>query len=384
LTVQAPVESQDETGQLATAFNSMTTQLRGLIGSLEEQVQERTAELALSMEVGQRAAAIRDIAELLPTITEFIREQFELYYVHVYFVDDLGQNLVIQSGTGAVGKELMARHHTLPVGPGSIVGHVAAEGQSIVVSDTGDSDIHKPNPLLPDTRSEVAIPLIVEQRVMGVLDMQASQANTFSTNNLTVFEAMATQLAISIDSARQWVLAQEAQQRSEEALRQLTRETWAETLAQRKQEVGFAYDLASITPLEPTGQASEALKRPEREQNGGVSSVPLSVQNEPIGYLAVKKPADRPWSEDEQLLLEGVAQQLAQRAENLRLFDETQQRATREQIARQIADRIRASRDIETALKTAAEQLSRALGVPRAVVDLKVAPEASDEDGKEQ
>jgi GAF domain-containing protein/HAMP domain-containing protein len=371
LTIQAPVRARDETGRLAEAFNTMTAQLRSFIASLEDQVRERTAELTLSMGVGQRASAIRDLAELLPTITEFVREQFSLYYTHVYFVDDIGEKLVIKAGTGMVGQELMARGHSLLVGPGSIVGQVAATGQSIIVPDTETSDIHKPNPLLPDTRSELAVPLIVEGRVMGVLDMQADQANTFTEQNLTVFEAMATQLAISIDSAQQWVSAQAAQRRAEEALRRLTREAWAERLAPMEKGLGFAYDLSEVTTLEVEAPGGV------EPQNGGLA-VPVVVQNEPIGQLSVEISADKKWDEDEQTLLRAVAQQLAQKAENLRLFEQTQRRAAREQMARQITDKVRASRNIESALKTAAEELSKALSTARAVVDLNVTPPAAD------
>jgi GAF domain-containing protein/methyl-accepting chemotaxis protein len=360
--LQARVEGSAEVAQLAEAFNGMTSQLHFLLTSLEEQVQERTAELALSLEVGQQASAIRNLDELLPTITEFIRDRFQLYYTHVYFVDDIGENLVIKAGTGDVGRQLLARHHSLPVGPGSIVGRVAAAGQSIVVTNTETSDIHKPNPLLPDTRSELAVPLVVEGRVLGVLDMQSDRVNTFTRENLTVFEATATQLAIAIDSAQQWTQSQAAQRKSEEALRQRTREVWAERLAQEKGNVGYTYDLSAVNPVSISAAVTDS--------NG--FSVPLVVQSQQIGRLAVEAPPDQPWTEDEQDLLSAVAQQLAQKAENLRLFEQTQERAGREQLTRQIADKVRASRDIETALKTAAEELSKVLGTTRAVIDLNV------------
>lgn len=364
LAVQANIESHDEVGQLAEAFNSMTKQLRASIGSLEDQVRERTAELALSMEVGQRAAAIRNLDELLPIITEYIRAQFNLYYTQVYFVDDTGQNLILRAGTGSVGVQLLALHHYLPLGLGSIVGRVAAEGKSVVVIDTQNSDIHKPNPLLPGTRAELAVPLLVEGRVIGVLDMQADKVNTFTENNLTVFEAMGTQLAVSIDSAQQWARAREAQQKVEEAVKQLTHQSWVERLASYRGDLSFAYDLAEVAPV--------SVFDSETANGDNKLVVPLVVQNEPIGELAVKAPSQHAPSSDAQALVVAVAQQLAQKVENLRLFDQTQQRAAREQMARQITDKIRASRDIESALRTAAEELSKALGAARTVVDLKV------------
>ena len=166
-------------------------------------------------------------------------------------------------------------------------------------------------------------------------------------------------MAISIDSAKQWELSQAAQQKSEESLNQLTQQQWAERLSTRRGLLGFAYDLSTISPLQAT------------DFNGGVS-VPVMVQNQSIGQMAVSMPENRKMSEDEQAMLNAVAQQLAQKAENLRLFEETQQQATREQLARQIADKIRASRDIETALNTAAQELSKALGLSKAQVDLEI------------
>ncbi|MDX1523303.1 MAG: GAF domain-containing protein, partial [Anaerolineae bacterium] len=216
---------------------------------------------------------------------------------------------------------------------------------------------------LPETRSELAIALIVGGRVMGVLDMQANEVNTFTPDNLIVFEAMATQLAISIDSAQQWTAAQQAQQKSQEAIRQLTRQSWAEQLVIQDTTLGFTYDLSTITPLETVGL-------PETS-SGGISTL-VKVQQEPIGYLSVANASDQRWTKDEQALLEAVAEQLANKAENIRLFEVTRQRATREQLTRQITDKIRASRDIETALKTAAEELSKALGTSRAVIDLNI------------
>jgi GAF domain-containing protein/HAMP domain-containing protein len=366
LALQAPVDGNDETAKLAQAFNSMTAQLRRLIDSLEDQVHERTSDLAFAMEVGQRASTIKDLPELLPTITALIAERFNLYYTQVYFSDDLGQNLILKASSGTAGQVLLAQGDYIPIGPGSIVGAVAATGKSILVAHTETSDLFISNVLLPETQSELAVPLQVEGQVIGVLDMQANRPNAFGLNNLTVFEVMATQLAIVIDSARQFAAAQAAQRKAEEALQRLSRESWAEKLATRKGGLGFAYDLATLKPIAP--HASQSTSLPHHSL-----AVPLVVQNQPIGQLAVTGPTPKKWSEEEHIFVNAVAQQLAQKAENLRLFEQTQQRAAREQLARHISDKVRASRDIDSALKTAAEELTKALGAARAVVNLRTA-----------
>lgn len=366
---QAPVETGDEIGVLARAFNEMTAQLRGFIGTLEEQVRGRTEDLSLSMEVGQRASVIRDLDVLLPTITEYVRQTFDLYYTQIYFVDELRHNLVLRSGTGELGERLIARRHSLPIDSNSMVGLTVLREAAVVVPDTEESAIHKLNPALPETRSELSVPLISEGQVVAVLDMQAVDAGTFTEENRTVFEAMATQISIAIDSAKQWTIAQEAQHRAEEAVKQLTRESWAEALIPTNRKLNYVYDLSVVSE-----GGFESL-----EQNR--LNTPLVIQNEQVGQFAVESPNGREWDVDERALLNSVAQQLAQKVENLRLFEQTQQRASREQLTRQITEKIRASRDIEAALQTAAQELSKALRTPRAVVNLKV-PKSQDRKGR--
>jgi len=377
---QAPVMTEDEIGELAEAFNSMTAQLRQSFSTLEEQAQERTAELALSVEVGQRVTTIRDMEVLLSTVAEFIWDQFKLHYVQVFLVDDINQNLVLRAGTGQAGQELLTRNFSLPINVDTAVGRSAVEHQSIVVGDTtvGSIDTSKsipaawysvlikqeqekrPASVLPESQSELAIPLIVEGRVLGVLDLQDDKLKSFAEKDLSVFESIAVQLSISIDSARQWELAQQAQKRAEQALQQLTHEVWADKLVYSRGEEGFVYDLSNVMPLSDASLVSD-----------NNVSVPLVVQDQTIGQLNVNA-SEQDLSEDEQVLLQAVAQQLAQKAENLRLFEATQQRASREQIARQIIDKVRGSRNIEAALRTATEELNKALGTARAAVDLQV------------
>lgn len=361
LSLQAPVTSGDETGQLAQAFNSMTRQLRLLIDSLEDQVQERTVELALSIEVGQQAAAIRNLDNLLPTITQLIRDRFNLYYVQIYFVDDSGQNLLLVAGTGEVGQQLLAQKHSLPLGTGSIVGQAVVTRQAVVVPDINPSLVFAPDAPLSATRSELAVPLLIEDQTIGVLNMKSDRARTFTKENLVVFEAMATQLAISIDSARQWTRAQDAQQKLQGAVQRLTRDSWTQTLASRKKALAYSYNRTAVVPQDP-------------QVVSGDISAPLVVQNQPIGELSVTIPKNKTLTAEERALIQAVAQQLSAKAETLRLFEEIQQQATREQLARQIIDKIRASRNIEAALNTAAQELNRALGVTKTEIKLQVAP----------
>jgi GAF domain-containing protein/HAMP domain-containing protein len=381
LDVRVPVESLDETGQLADAFNTMTVQLEQLFGSLEEQVQMRTAELILAMQVGQQAATIRDIDRLVPAITDFIGEHFNLYCVQVFLVDDLGRNLVLKSATGRVGQTLLEGHHSLAIDDGSLIGRVAVSGQSILIEDTAGSDLYQTDPLLPETRSELAIPLVVEERVLGILDVRANQPGTFTPRNQAVYEVMATQLATAIDSVHQLNLARIARRKADAAVRQLTRETWREELASIRpdQRLGYSYDQSTVVPLSGDVPLPVDKSRPESRASGREAEVvdghrrltaALSVQNQPIGRLSVVSAGDRVWSADDRALLQAVAERLAHKAENLRLFEEIQQQATREQLTRQITEKMRHTPDVDTIIETGLQELAKALSVSRTYVKL--------------
>ena len=371
--VNAPVESYDEIGRLALSFNQMMEQLQELVESLETKVRERTEDVLISLEVGQQALSIRDVDVLLPQITDFIQQRFDLYYAQVYFVSPDRTYLELRAGTGEVGQALLKRRHALPIDSQSIVGKVALDAAPVVVSDVSQSKIHEPNPLLPDTRSELGVPLMLDDKVIGVLDMQSKHKDTFNLDNLPVFATMATQLAAAIDSAQQLQAAQDAQMRTEETIRRFTQEGWANHLAlgYEKPYLGYSYANDSLKSLDPVKPAEEA--DPQH------LAVPLLLRNEAIGQLKIKPKGGRHWSNDERNLLNAVAEKLAQKADNLRLFEATQHRAAREALTRNITDKIRASQDIQTALRVAAEELSQALKVPRAVVDLQISSEISQE-----
>ncbi len=375
LLVQVQLETQDEVAQLGQAFNIMTNKLHESMTSLETQIRERTADVLVSLEVGQQATSIRDVHRLLPTITEFIRHRFNLYYVQIYFVEQDQSILQLRTGTGEIGASLLAQKHTLPLDESSIIGRVALGSQSLVISNTIVSDIYTPNELLPETASELSIPLIIEDEVIGVLDMHATQVEFFNMDNIPVFAAMATQLAAAIDSAQQLAVSQEAQRRLQEAVKRYTAEAWDDHLKKHQsgQSLQLSYDLKRA-------ETSRNGHRVDQTDSSRDLNAPVVIQNEPIGQLQVKLPENRPRIENEQALLKAVADKLAQKAENLRLFEQTQQKAAQEQKTREIVDKIRASRDVKTALKIATEQLSKALDVPKVSVDLKIQADKNQEE----
>jgi GAF domain-containing protein/HAMP domain-containing protein len=329
LEVRAPSGTTDEVGILAGAFNSMTTQLRDLVGSLEQRIAERTQNLELAAEVGRSVSQVRDLDEMLRDACELIREEFDLYYVQVYLADPRQTTLQLQAGTGAVGAQLLERKHRLQLNTGSINGRAAVEKRTVVISDAAESATFRPNPLLPDTRGEMAVPLIVGENVVGVLDMQSSQPGILNEEVLPAFEALAGQLAVAIQNANLVAEAQKARAEVEAQARRLVRTGWGEYLdaLHKPEQIGFVFDQSEITPLEEI----EEIQLPDDSR---AYSAPISLTGEMLGSLVVE------WGEEKQTeqageLVNIVARQVAQHIENLRLLESAERyRYEAEQSAR--------------------------------------------------
>jgi len=330
LTARASVESDDEVGNLASSFNSMTYQLRQTLQGLERRVTERTHELTLSGQVSRALSQERDVDNLLKTAVNMIQESFDLYYTQIYLTDPSGRVLVLKSGYGEVGEELIRRAHRLPVGAGSINGQAAFEKKAMIVSDTTSSATFRANPLLPNTRSEMAVPLLVGYQLVGVLDMQSEHTGAFSEESLPAFEALAGQLAIAVENAALFDQAQAARLELETQARRLTREGWQGFLdaIERKEQVGFSYEENSIYPIEGTMSSS-------LEENA--LRVPIEIVGEQVGALQLEKEGSAAWSDDEKTLVNAVTAQVARQIDNLRLLAQAEQyRREAETAARQL------------------------------------------------
>src|SRR5574341_37630 len=322
------VDAQNEVGVLAGAFNTMTGQLEELVDTLEDRVTARTRDMATTIEVGQLATGLHSEQELLPQITDFIRERFNLYYTQIYLVDEAERYAVLRAGTGDVGRQLLDLGHRLDLTATSIVARAAQTRRPVLVEDTEGSAVHLPNPLLPDTRSELAVPLISGHDLLGVLDMQAIAPGTFRAENAPAFEAMANQLAATMLGARAFEAVQEAVNRAESINRRLTAESWQSYLgrAARGERVAYQYDLEA--PRKVTGDLplEELLGD---TQDGLYVKQPISLRGYQIGTILVGEDHLREWKPEELTLLEGVAEQVSQVTERYRTLDELAEREQR-------------------------------------------------------
>ncbi len=249
---RAKVESKDEIGSLAGTFNSMTAQLDEMVGSLEQRVEERTKALATSADVSRRLSTILDPSQLVKEVVEQLQSAFNYYHVHIYLLDEVTREMVMAGGTGEAGQTMLARGHRLAPGQG-LVGQAASTASPVLVSDVTQAEGWVANPLLPETRSELAVPLTFGGDVIGVLDVQQNRADGLNQTDADMLQAIGSQVAIGLQNARTFV---RAQQRAD-------REALLTSISQR---------------IQRTNSADEALKVAARELGRALNVPKVSVK----------------------------------------------------------------------------------------------------------
>ncbi|MCS6871356.1 MAG: GAF domain-containing protein [Anaerolineae bacterium] len=317
--IRLDVRTQDEIGQLAHSLNRLSQRLNETLSTLESRVRERTRNLEIAAEIGREATRLRDIDQLLQYTVDAIRDRFNFYHAQIFLVDDANEYAVLVTSTGEAGRQLLARKHKLAVGSNSIVGQATAQRRTFITLDTQQSEVpHRFNPLLPLTRSEMAVPLQVGDKLIGCLDVQSVEPNAFDQEDVQIFQLLCDQLAIAIDNAR--LLAEQAQRAAQvaELNRQLTRTSWQEYLAERSNEqLAYTYDLLTIQPADGTPQPAESA-------DGRIIEAPIQVRGEIVGTLRVQENPELPLSIEERAIVQAVADRVALVLENTRLVEQTQ------------------------------------------------------------
>ena len=353
-----------------------------------ESTRRRSAQLQATAEVGRAIAQVRDPDELLPQVTELISRHFGFYHAGIFLVDEARRYAVLRAANSQGGQRMLARGHRLPVGEQGIVGYVTGSGRPRVALDVGADAVFFDNPDMPETRSEMALPLRRGGEIIGALDVQSTQAGAFDDQDVAVLQTLADQISIALENAELFAQAQDALAKAEAVHQQYLAQEWAQ-YARQSFDLSHEYLLSGRENLagEPLPAGDEALQTGSTvilDAGDGHQSlalaVPIKQGGQVIGVLDLQETdEDRSWSQDEIALAQAVAEQLALSLESARLFEQTKSRAHRESLTRQITDRIRDAVNIDVMLQTAIQELGRALGAPRVYVRLGV--EAGTETG---
>ena len=383
---RANINSRDEVGALAAAFNHMTDQLRTLIGSLEERVDERTRileirslELQTAAQVARDASIAQNTESLLERAAVLLHDKFNYYHIGIFLLDDNEEYAVLRAAGGDAGQLMLARKHKLKVGETGIVGHVAQTGEPRIALDVGADATHFQNPLLPYTRSEMGLPIKVENHVIGVLDVQSDKVNAFDQNSISIMQIVTDQIGVAIERTR--LLDELVQNASavEQSSQEYTARTWRSFLQQARRNLGYRYEGVSVETISDLpAETYVALERAEpvvlgSDGKGSTLAVPIRLRGQTLGILSLKFQSVEVPKETLQLV-EEAADRLALALENARLVQDAQRLATRERQINTISAQVQQSTDLETVLQNTIRELGNTLGVPKTFIQIGMVP----------
>jgi len=380
----ALLQRRDEMGVLAQALVQASTQIQELVYTLEQRVAERTADLArrtaqleAAATVARRAAEIRDVDALLNETVRLISDRFGFYHAGIFLVDDAGEYAVLRAASSEGGQRMLARGHRLAVGKVGIVGYVAGTGKPRIALDVGADAVFFDNPDLPLTRSEMALPLKVGERVIGVLDVQSEEPAAFTEEDVAVLQTLADQIALAIENAR---LLEESRRTLEEL-----QAVYGERMRQAWERVegippALVYDRVAITPVEtppPVPEVEEALRQgqvvalSEPDNGRAVIAAPLRLHDRVIGAITLEETDEaRPWTEDEIALVQAVSEQVALALESARLYQMEQRRRFIADTLQEIARVVGSTLDLQEVTRRLLDQLERLIPFDVAVIHL--------------
>jgi len=391
--IDAEFDATDLEGELdvlAQSLNKLGIRIRASIATLEQHVSERTIELteqtaelekvnrtvslrasqfeALA-EVMQSIISIRDPQQLLPQIAKVISEKFGFYHVGIFLLDESNEHAVLSAVNSEGGRRMLEHKHRLRVGEEGIVGYVTSTGEPRIAMDVGKDPVFFNNPDLPETHSEMALPLRSEGRIVGALDVQSKKTGAFTDDDIQMLSLLANQVSLAIENARLFDESRIALAEAEAISHQLTREAWVRMPVENKL-LGYRYSTAGSFPLNELLDLSELNKAQnkvgQKESNQVV--VPIILRGETIGALVIQSPATAALNQDQIDLIKAVAERVALSAENARLFEETTRRAERERLVSDITGKIRTVNDPQSMIQTAMEELRKALGASKVEV----------------
>ncbi|MCP4417557.1 MAG: GAF domain-containing protein [Chloroflexi bacterium] len=341
----------------------------------ETTIAKRAAELQTVAEVSTAVASARDATQLLQEVVDRTKSRFDFYHVHIYLLNDAHDTLFLTAGAGEVGRKMVAEGRTISLNQEqSLVAQAARSHQGVTENDARANPAFLPHSLLPETCSEMAVPMIVGDRVIGVLDVQADEVGRFTEQDVAIQTTLATQIAVALENTRSFEQAQVAVANLNQITRRLTREGWQDYQEDLASEaLGFVYDAAQLDSVFPMIEVGDdaVLENGSKDEVTQQLAQSITVHGEAIGQLTVV-PDTADASNDLEMaeIITAVTEQLSTRIENLRLTDQTQmalaeaKRQSQEMaLINRVVTKVAASLDLQKSLQIVARELAHAVDV---------------------
>lgn len=384
LSARVSAESGDELGKVANAFNKMAGELEADKAAIVSRSRELEAANLISTQRAQDLQSIGEISKvitsehkldiLLPLIANLVSEKFNFYHIGIFLLDDRNEYVVLEASNSEGGRKMLNRAHRLHLGAG-IVGYVAATSLPRIALDVGADSVFFNNPDLPQTRSEMAVPLRVAEITIGVLDVQSIEPNAFNDDDISTLATLADQVAIAIQNSRNFETAQRLIEHAQKTTGLVMKESWQSIKSQSHLS---PYHTSSDSSRKDAQIAPEVLEKIRADRKpvvlGGKNSqlaVPIQLSNNIVGVLNIRLPENHTPDQDEIDIAQAVGDRLSLALESTTLLEAAQRRAEYERITSDISTKIGASTRFESILRTAAEELSQALGGSEVLVQIQ-------------
>ncbi len=381
-------------------LSNTNRELEDIQANLEDRIHARTRDLeAANQDIEERAARLQVISslsqdisssvqkkpkELLSHIAQVISKSLGYYHVGIFLLDGHSEYAVLRASNSKGGQQMLARRHQLRVGGAGIVGYVAQSGRPRIALDTGTDAIFFNNPDLPETRSEIALPLKFGTSIIGVLDVQSTKSSAFNTEDASTLSTLANQIAIVIRNF----------ETSDEEGYFISSKTDSKLsgahLAGRKTHPGYLFTSdgtisntlpgknANVDKVIASGEI--VVLNQYSKDFSPTLAVPVKLRDRVIGVINIESSeGNRKWTEEEIAVVQAVSDRAALALENARLFENATRRAEQEETIAHVTTQIGASSDFNRILQTTIQELGQALGVSRTFIQLATPPENSNE-----
>ncbi len=361
--------SDDEAGRVIQAFNRLAIEIETSQNSLKQRSDDLTnksLKLETISKVAREITSIRDLPSVLTTATNLVHENFGYYHVGIFLLDERKEYAVLAAANSEGGQKMLERGHQLKTGETGIVGYVAESLQARIALDVGNDAVYFNNPDLPQTRSEMALPLVVSGQILGIIDVQSTQPMAFNQEDIAILQILAEQLAIAIQNASLFSEAEKALESARLAFGELSREAWSKIL---NNQARIDYISTQPTTVEILSDHIESSLAKAFETgdlilgaDGLTISIPIKIRGQAIGAVRLKKSEiSEAWTQEETNLAIALSDQLSGALESARLYKESQQRAAREATVSDISARISSVSHVDAILRETVQELGQVL-----------------------
>lgn len=351
----------DEHRKLLTSESS-NADLVNQIETQRESLEKRVYQLRTASEITQTTSTIFDTQTLLQKVADLVKERFDLYYVGIFLIDEAREYAVLKYGTGDAGRRMMASKHKLAIGGYSMIGWATQTRKSRIALDVGEEAVHFDNPLLPETRSELALPIVSATSVHGAITVQSRDVSAFDENDVMILQSVADSLAISLENATTFQKNQKALEDIRVLNRAYIKQAWWDPLdVDQNLKIDYENPQAVEMPAKP-----------------GSMVIPLLLRDEMIGKIKLEVDKSDMPSETKEFL-DSISAQTTVALENARLIEESHMAALQEQQLNALTSQFSRAASIEEILRTAVMELGKLPSIQAASIAL-VPPE----EGKSQ